>query len=273
MPTSSQRIRRFSATVSGSSAVSFPRLSDVERRLADAAAPRRKCRHVRARSIPAEAAGRSATISSRAAASSDSRPSSSPRSLRRRSSSSTSPTRGDSSSPSSRELCAADFEPDVPQAREPVAQLRRVVVGEREERRLRRSAGERGDLDRVGGADELRRERNGVHDGALVLAAQREPLDETRVIPHDRRETQPPERRAGIELVAQRVHALHEGRCRRSCRRTRRGARACARSPSSESSATISSRTRSFESRGTPVMPSRASRSVSGSIRKPSRFS
>ena len=68
------------------------------RALADAADARRERDLVRAGRLPADHA---ASISSRAAASSDSRPSSSPFSLRRRSSASTSPTCGDSPRPSS----------------------------------------------------------------------------------------------------------------------------------------------------------------------------
>ena len=89
------------------------RAAEVERReraLADAAFARREDDLVRAGCVlPAD----HWAISSRAAASSESRPSSSPFSFRRRSSESTSPTRGDSASPERSEIGAVDLQMHV----------------------------------------------------------------------------------------------------------------------------------------------------------------
>ena len=73
----------------------------LERPVADAADAGRERNLVRAGRLPAKDRDHGASISLRAAASSDSRPSSSPFSLRRLNSESTSPTRGDSARPSS----------------------------------------------------------------------------------------------------------------------------------------------------------------------------
>ena len=226
------------------------------------------------RARPSGSAAAQSPISSLAAASSASRPSSSPRSLRRRSSSSTSPTRGDSGRPSSARSAPVTSSRTFAQAREPVAKRGRVVRGQREQGGLGRAAGEVGDLDRVGRPGEPRRQRDRLLDGALRPRGRSASRStRPRVLGAIDGEAKPPARRAGIELVAQCVEALDERGVGARAPRTRRAVRACARRrPRTAARRPPRARVRP-RAAPTPAMPSRARRSVSASIRKPSRFS
>ena len=146
------------------------------------------------------------------------------------------------------------------------------MLGECEQGRLGRAAREPGDLDGIGRADQTGRDRDRILDGALVLTSQREPLEQPRMLPHEGGEADTPARRPGIELIAQHVDAFDGLPV---------GGLACELPEPVErvgdsvlrEEGTISSRKRSLDSRLTPDIPACASRSVSGSIRKPSLFS
>src|SRR5581483_5960560 len=114
-----------------------------------------------------------------------------------------------------REVAAVELEPDVAEAGEPVPDGRRVALGERDQRALGGPPREVHDLDGVGGARKAWGERDGGLDRPLVLPAQREALEELRVLADDQREAEAPARRARIELVAQGICARDDVRVHR----------------------------------------------------------